>query len=209
MTLHRGKLPTDLQILGIRSLSREDLALIKEKRNVPAVQRFRDPHHRLARLLASGIRPGDAAAQSGYSLARIYILQADPSFQDLIAAYRKDVDRAYVSAEEERYRTATEVNLKALRHINEHFDKADEEGELVPLSRALSVFADTSDRVGLSKKTVNTNINIDFAAKLEAANARSSKARLVEGRCLPTPALPSKNIEPVRSYIEGNLVRKI
>ena len=66
----------------------------------------------------------------GYSLARIYILQADPSFQDLVAAYRKDVHDAFVSAEEERYQIATSVNLKALRHINEHFDKADEEGEL-------------------------------------------------------------------------------
>jgi hypothetical protein len=104
---------------------------------------------------------------------------------------------------------ATEVNLKALRHLNEHFDKADEENELIPISRALAVFADTSDRVGLSKKSTNVNINVDFAAKLESARARSAKSRLVEGRCLPTPALPSKNIESTRSYVEGNLVRKI
>lgn len=210
MTLHRGKLPTDLQILGIRPLSRTDLECIREKRNVPAVQRFRDPHHRLARLLASGVRPAEAATQAGYSLARIYILQADPSFQDLVAAYRKDVQQAYVSAEEERFRTATEVNLKALRHLNEHFDKADEEGELVPISRALAVFADTSDRVGLSKKSTNLNINVDFAAKLEGAIARSAKSRLVEGRRSPPPAPTTLELRPVaRSYIEGNLVRKI
>lgn len=210
MTLHRGRIETKLDILGIRPLSRDDLACVKEKRNVPAVQRFRDPHHRLARLLASGLRPAEAATQVGYSLARIYILQADPSFQDLVAAYRKDVHDAYVSGEEERFRMATEVNLKALRHLNEHFDKADEEGELVPISRALSVFADTSDRVGLSKKSTNLNINVDFAAKLEGAIARSAKSRLVKGRCLPTPALPFQESKPVaRSYIEGNLVRKI
>ena len=209
MTLHRGRIETKLDILGIRPLSRDDLACVKEKRNVPAVQRFRDPHHRLARLLASGLRPAEAATQVGYSLARIYILQADPSFQDLVSAYRKDVHDAYISGEEERFRMATEVNLNALRHLTEHFDKADEEGELVPLSRALSVFADTSDRVGLSKKSTNLNINVDFAAKLEGAIARSAKSRLVEGRCLPTPALPSKTIESTRSYVEGNLVRKI
>ncbi len=210
MTLHRGRFETKLEILGVRPLTRDDLACVKEKRNVPAVQRFRDPHHRLARLLASGLRPAEAATQSGYSLARIYILQADPSFQDLVAAYRKDVHNAYISAEEERHRAATEVNLKALRHLNEHFDKADEEGELIPIGRALAVFADTSDRVGLSKKSTNVNINVDFAAKLEGAIARSANAKLVRGRSLPTPALPSKNPTAApRSYIEGNLVRKI
>ena len=233
MTLHRGKIATNLQILGVRTLSRDDLALIKEKRNVPAVQRFRDPHHRLARLLASGLRPAEAATQVGYSLARIYLLQADPSFQELVAAYRKDVQSAYVSAEEERFRMATEVNLKALRHVNEHFDKADEEGELVPLQRALAVFADTSDRVGLSKKSTNVNINVDFAAKLEAARSRSANARLVgetrsttpgptiiesqaTGTAGSIPATRRTSAErlasrsPVtRSYIEGNLVRKI
>lgn len=211
--LHRGKMASDLQILGIRTLTREDLDCIKEKRNVPVVQRFRDPHHRLARLLASGLRPGEAASQAGYSLARIYILQADPSFQDLVEAYRKDVRDAYVSAEEERHKAATEVNLKALRHLNEHFDKADEEGELIPIGRALAVFADTSDRVGLSKKSLNVNVNIDFAAKLEAARTRSANARLVEGRSLQPPAPQSQPriIEhlPQRTYIEGNLVRKI
>lgn len=207
MTLHRGKIASDLQLGAVRQLTRDDLLCIKEKRNVPAVQRFRDPHHRLARLLASGLRPADAAQQAGYSLARIYILQADPSFQDLVAAYRKDVHDAFVSAEEERYQIATSVNLKALRHINEHFDKAEEEGELVALPRALAVFADTSDRVGLSKKSLNVNVNVDFAKNLERARARSTNARLINGTMLPTPALPSKDSQ--RSYIEGNLVRKI
>ena len=213
MTLHRGKIASDLQILSVRELTRDDLACVKEKRNIPAVQRFRDSHHRLARLIASGLRPNDAAQQSGYSLARIYILQADPSFQNLVAAYRKDVHNAYISAEEERFRMATEVNLKSLRHINEHFDKADEEGELIPISRALAVFADTSDRVGLSKKSTNVNINVDFAAKLESARARSAKARLVGQSESTTPGPPiskPRQIEHIaRTYIEGNLVRKI
>lgn len=191
MPLHRGRISTKLEILGVRELTRDDLACIRGKRDVPAVQRLRDTHHRLARLIASGLRPAQAAAECGFSVARVYVLHADPSFQDLVAAYRKDVNTAYVNSEEERYKMATDVNLKALRHISEHFEKADEEGELVPIGRALAVFADTSDRVGLSKKTVNTNINIDFAARLEKAIQRSTK--VIEH-------------QPV---IEGNLVRKI
>ena len=111
---------------------------------------------------------------------------------------------AYVSAEEERFRMATEVNLKALRTINEHFDKADEDGELIPLSRALSVFADTSDRVGLIKKSVSMNVNVDFAAKLEAARHRS--ARVIDGRVEPQRGLPEPS---THSQVEGKIARRI
>lgn len=138
------------------------------------------------------MRPAQAAAECGFSLARVYVLHADPSFQDLVSVYRKDVHDAYISGEEERYRMANEVNVKALRHINEHFDKADEEGELIPIGRALQVFSDTADRTGLVKKSVQTNINVDFAAKLENARIRSMKV-----------------IEGERTYVEGNLVRRI
>lgn len=184
--MNRGRLRSRLEITEVGELTRDDLALLRVKRTTPVVNRFRDPHHRVARLLAAGLRPKDVAEQCGFTIARIYVLNADPSFQDLIAGYRRDVADAYVSAEEERFRMATEVNLKALRTINEHFDKADEEGELVPLSRALAVFADTSDRVGIMKKSVSMNVNVDFAAKLEAARNRSGK--VIEGRALPAPS---------------------
>jgi hypothetical protein len=220
--LNRGRLLHKLEITAVRELSRDDLEAIREKRTVPVVQRLRDPHHHLARLIASGLRPNDAALQSGYSLARVYTLAADPSFQNLVAEYRKDVHEAYVSGEEERYKTATQVNLKALRHINEHFDKADEEGELIPIGRALQVFSDTADRTGLVKKSVQANINVDFAARLEKAIRKSGQVRTINGRAnpaqntdevrLPPPSsqsVPSRSVQGPRTYIEGNLVRKI
>lgn len=222
MPLHRGRISSKLEITSVRNLRREDLELVKEKRTVPVVKRLRDTHHKLARLIASGLRPAQAAAESGYAIASVYILQADPAFQDLVAAYRKDVHEAYISGEEERYKTATDVNLKALRHINDHFDKADEEGELIPIGRALQVFSDTADRTGLVKKSVQTNINVDFAARLEKAIRKSKDVRLIDGRAnpaqsdgevrLPPPSsssAPSRSVQGPRTYIEGNLVRKI
>lgn len=181
MPLHRGQLRQGiLRIDGVRELTRDDLLCLRDKRSVPAVQRLRDPHHALARAIASGLRPKEAAEQCGFSVARVYVLHSDPSFQDLVASYRKDVHDAFVTSEEERFRMANEVNRKALRTIAEHFDKAEAEGELIPLRSALSVFADTSDRVGLIKKSAQVNINIDYAAKLEAARARSEKVRVIE-----------------------------
>jgi hypothetical protein len=177
--LSRGRLAKPLEIKAIRDLVPDDLLRLRDKRSVLATQRLRDPHHALARLIAAGVRPKDAAAQTGFTISRVYVLHSDPAFKDLVAKYRDDVDQAYVSAEEERYRAATSVNLKALRTIEEHFDIAEETGELVSLDRALRVFSDTSDRTGLVKKSIQTNVNIDFAKNLERAKAARDEARKV------------------------------
>jgi len=198
--LHRGRLPAQALTIGdARELTIDDLACLRDKRTTSSIARMRDPHHRLARLIAAGVRPKEAAEQTGFSISRVYVLHSDPSFKDLVAAYRKDVSDAYISAEEERYRMATEVNLKALRHISEAFDKADEEGELVPLPRALSVFADTSDRVGLMKKSVNFNVNQDFAKNLEAARARSARVLDASPTLAPagTEGAPNKSLRRI------------
>lgn len=175
MTLHRGRLTSLPDIRSIRPLTRDDLEEIKSARTLPIVARFRDPHHRVARLIASGLRPAEVAVATGYSLARIYTLAADPTFQNQVAEYRKDVHTAFISAEEEHYAMATEVNRKALRHIAEAFDAADEANELVPIDKALRVFADTADRVGIQKRSTNVHVNMDFAAKLERAIAERNK----------------------------------
>ena len=187
--LARGRLPAvKLEIGTIRPLVPDDLLCLRQKRTTPNVQRMRDPHHRLARLLATGLRPKDAAEQTGYSIARVYVLHSDPSFMDLIAKYSADVHEAYVSGEEERYRLANEVNVKALRTIAEHFDKADEECELIPLNRALAIFSDTADRTGLVKKSTVTNINVDFAKNLERARQvrDAQRAQVIDGDATET-----------------------
>lgn len=178
--LHRGRLPKTLHIGEIRELSPEDLLRLRDKRSVPVVQRLRDPHHRVARLLAFGLRPAEVAAECGYSLARIYTLQADPSVQDLVAKYRGDVNSSHRNALDEYHAEVNSLNRKSLRCLHEHFDEADEKGELVAFEKALKTFVDTSDRVGISKKTVQTNVNIDFAAKLEKARVvRDAQMKVV------------------------------
>ena len=99
MRLSRGAVAKDRSILAVRELVREDLSALKEKRALgPAVARFRDPHHRLARLFAVGLRYEDICAKSGYSYNRISSLARDPAFQDLIASYRDKVDKAFVQS---------------------------------------------------------------------------------------------------------------
>ena len=65
--------------------------------------------------------------------------------------------------------------VKSERMIAEHLDKADEEGELLPLSQLDTISQGRMDRFGYGKKQTNLNVNVDFAAQLEKARQRSAK----------------------------------
>lgn len=175
MTLHRGRLPAKIEIQGIRELSREDLACLHTPREVPAVQKLRDPHHNLARLIASGLRIADAAERAGYSVARARVLHADPTFQDLVQQYRGQVNEAWAAAQDDVQRLMVTNVLKAERQIAERLEKADEEGETLPVRELIAISRDGMDRIGYGKKSTNVNVNVDFAAKLERAIQRSAK----------------------------------
>lgn len=161
-----------------RILTREDLACLAEKRPaLPAVTRMRDPHHRLARLIAMGHKVKTAAELAGYSYQRVMNLMPDPGFKELIAQYRKVVNEEYKEAVDEFYFTAVSNMTKAERQIAEHFDRSDEEQELLPLKDLVAIASDGKDRFGYEKKKQQTNLNInaDFASMLEKAIARSGK----------------------------------
>src|SRR5258707_526632 len=126
MPLHRGKISTKPEILSVRPLTREDLALVIEKRAdgegrpiQGAVRRFRDPHHRVARLFASGLRMNEVVERCGYSYQRVHTLSTDPAFQELIAKYREKVDAAFVANADEFYEQATANMRMAERQIPE------------------------------------------------------------------------------------------
>jgi hypothetical protein len=113
-------------------------------------------------------------AKTGYSEGRISTLHADPTFQELIATYRKQVDAAFVASIDEYFEVATSNMLVAERMIAEKLIKAEEEDDLPSFKDLHSISRDAADRFGYGKKTTNVNVNIDFAAKLERARSRSS-----------------------------------
>lgn len=170
-------------IVGVRDLTRDDLALLDKPRDQPLVTRLRDPHHRLARLIASGLRQGEAAHLAGYSQDRACILMKDPTFTNLVESYRNMASESFVKAQDEFHEMAVSNMLKAERHIAERIEQKEEEGELLSVREALAISRDAADRFGYGKKTTNVNVNVDFAARLERASRRS-----VEVRALPVPS---------------------
>src|SRR6266403_1057096 len=195
VALHRGKISTKPEILSVRPLTREDLGLILEKRAdgegrpiQGAVRRFRDPHHRVARLFAAGLRVQEVADRSGYSYQRVHTLSTDPAFQELIAKYREKVDAAFIANADEFYEQATSNMRMAERQIAERLEAAeDEDGSPIPLKTLVDISGDRMDRFGYGKRQTNLNVNADFASLLEKAIARSGKT--IEATAIPSPRL--------------------
>src|SRR5258706_3348681 len=191
MTLHRGKISTKPEILKVRPLTREDLALVLDKRAdgegrpvVGAVQRFRDPHHRVARLFASGLRLSEVVERCGYSYQRVHTLSTDPTFQQLVAKYREKVDEAFVANADEFYDLATANMRKAETMIAERLEKAEEEEIDLPLKTLVDISGDRMDRFGYGKRQANLNVNAYFASLLEKAIQRSGKT--IEATAIPS-----------------------
>src|SRR6266403_2988243 len=205
VALHRGKISTKPEILSVRPLTREDLGLILEKRAdgegrpiQGAVRRFRDPHHRVARLFAAGLRVQEVADRSGYSYQRVHTLSTDPAFQELIAKYREKVDASFVANADEFYEQATSNMRMAERQIAERLEAAEEEDIDLPLKTLIDISGDRMDRFGYGKRQTNLNVNADFASLLEKAIQRSGKT--IEATATPSPRLaPPRDCLPLAS----------
>lgn len=174
---------------GVRELSQQDVATL-EHGTSPAAKALRDSHHRLARMIALGLRGEELLETSGYSAGRISVLKADPAFQDLIAHYRNMVNEGYLEAADEYYRTVSANRAISARRIN---DKLADDDEDIPLRTLLAIHSDAADRTGYPKRSVAVNVNVDFAAKLEKAVQRSKTVRQIESKVLePAEGIPTK-----------------
>ena len=192
-TLHRGRLAKTPRVVGVRPLTREDMLVLKQPRppqNRPKA--MRETHHRLARLVAAGLRPEAILAQTGFSSTRLLQLRGDPAFQELVAIYKEKVDEAFISGIDEFYETSTSNMLRAERMIEEHLDEADESGEKVSLKTLMALTADRADRFGYGKKSTQRNENVDFAALMEQIARKSGRSNVIDAR----PTFASARLVP-------------
>lgn len=138
--------------------------------------KLRESHHSVARLLALGMSHQDAADRTGYSYNRIQQLSEAPAMKELVAKYRSKLDDSFALSADEYHTLLFSNMVAAERHISDQIAELDEVGELLPISKALAIARDGADRLGYGKKRESTvNINLDFAARLEGAIARSGK----------------------------------
>lgn len=185
----RGRAAKPVVAAELRRLEASDIALLATEKGVkaPSITKLRDSHHALARCLASGLRPAEASIVTGYSNSRISILQADPTFAELVEFYRSVETEALADLQR---RMAT-MALDALQELH---DRLLEDPEKISSSMLLEVIKTMADRTGNgpSSKSTQVSINVNLAERLEAARRR---AGLIEGIALPQT--PSINEEPV------------
>jgi hypothetical protein len=170
-----GRRPERPAIGTVRELT---LAEVKgsPRARIDPVKRFRDSHHRMAMLFASGLRVRDVAELTGYSLSRVSVMHNTPAFQSLIGDDRKIEVEAHKDALTEMNRLILSNGMKAERKLADKLDDDDENEEL-SVRELISIARDAADRVGLSKRTVQTNVDVDFAAVLDRALSRSASVR--------------------------------
>lgn len=137
-----GRVRTPLVVTSVRELSEADFELLAAgERGITAspIKRITDRHHSLARLLAAGTSDLEAAAITGYTPARVTILKQSPAFQDLLALYRKDVDRIFVGVLE----NMAGLSRDALMELR---DRLEEDPKKFSNRELLRVLTDMTDR---------------------------------------------------------------
>lgn len=156
-----------------RELDMDDVASLLGERGVqaPQIKEFRERHHALARLIAEGKRPGEAALICRYSQSRMSVLLADPAFKELVAHYQELVNEEFVDFQAK----LAELALDAASILQSRMeDRPDDLSDALVL-QIVQVGADRTGH-GPSQK-VEHNHKIGLADRLMSANARIANAK--------------------------------
>lgn len=199
----KGRVAKDWTLGPIRELTRPELEILKEPRKGNTVQSLKDSHHRVARLCAMGLRRADIVEQSGYGYGRVSALLKDPAFQNLIAEYRKEITASAREQMDEYHSMLTGNMIRAERLIADKLEAAEtEEGISIPTRDLIAIARDAADRTGYGKKQTNVNVNVDLAAQLEKARARSARVIPVAR----APAIAPTNAPLVQSGQQAQIL---
>ena len=166
-------------ISSVRPLTTEDLAFLRTGHaTIDPIKRIRDRHHHIAWLLALGRSHKDIAAEVHLNPERISIYLRDPTFSELIARYREEIAESRRQHTDDFVAKATETMKLAEAEVQKRIESDPDSVHIRDLNR---IAADRMDRFGYGKHTTSEtrNINVNFAAKLEAAIERSRKT--IEG----------------------------
>jgi len=154
---------------------------------VNLVQQFRESHHRIAQMLAMGCTPSFIRQHTGVSHRRLTLLQADPTFNELIVHYEQKTKEIFEETQQTYADLMSSNMLSGERHVRDHFEQAEDNGELIPILTANRISQDRADRLGFGKNST-VQVKHDFASLLDRAIARSTK--VIEHD--PAPGLDSR-----------------
>lgn len=174
----------------------------------PPLKKLRESHHKLARLLAQGYTPHECHLLTGFCKSRISILQADPSFIDLVAYYRDLVQDIFVDTVD-RMKQLTDDAIGILQ------ERIVEDPDSISDSLALEIITKIGDRAGFSpvSKSAVVHLPVDEFAlsqiKSKVRDRESGKVKEITKteNCVEYKISETVSREPERvSSGEGSLV---
>lgn len=173
--------PRSPYIEAVRPMVKDDLQTLREPSARVRIAKLRDTHHIMARLIVSGLNNIEIANELGYSISRVAFLRNSPAMIELCARYRGEDHEEWRKDRDQYYQYVRQLGLKSARKMVEKLD-ADDENEVseIPFRDLQKIFDSSADRVGYHRKSTKENINLNFAAQLEAAIERSRKVTVID-----------------------------
>lgn len=144
--------------------------------NTPTIKNIRATHHRIARLIAIGMKDTQIAAICNCSPNRLSHFRNDPAAQQLIAFYTEEVGDAF----HDFVRTANDMSMDFMHELGERLERSPESFTPATLLEAVRTLADRSGN-GAQSKTVNVNVNLGMGDRLRLAAKRAQEARRIGG----------------------------
>jgi hypothetical protein len=176
----------------VRALREEDIGLLDAPRPTAkpqgnAIKRLGDRHHALARYIAQGYKPAEAAFLSTYAVATVHSLLANPAFKELVEWYRSGETR------DMRTNFARLIGLSADASdvLQDRLEGAPEE---ISTPQLIEIIKLGNDRTGNGPVSgnVTVSINANIADKMK-------KARELARAAADTQDLELTAIEVTRS----------
>lgn len=150
------------------------------------IERFRESHHAVARMLAAGMSPNMVRQRTGRSIRSLTLLMQDPSFRELVAVYSERIEEKWDEHVDQYLDLGMGNMIRAESLIRDKLEADDE----VPITVLDRISQGRADRFGYSKNST-LRVEHDFSSALDRAIARSDKAKLVNGQASELPPVPA------------------
>jgi len=203
----RGKTPAALFHAYERDLNESDISLLlsapSRETTTPSINKLKQSHHALARLIAEGRPHVEVAAITGYSQSRISLLMDDPAFAELVGFYSGQVAEVYLNV----HQRLASLGLDALEELHDRLN--DPEAPDFSNRELQDIVALTFDRAGYGPRSTQVNefkFSIDgllSAVKDEVRTRQHGSIKTLDARPnqpqAPSDLGPEEGADPISS----------
>jgi len=147
--------------------------ILPGQENILSIDQMRTRQHRIAQLLASGLKETTVARMVGFTQGYISNLKRSPAFVELMAHYSAEVQDQFAGFVER----AGELSERLVDELSTRLDEKPEAFSINQILEAVKTLADRSGNAPVAR-SLNVNTNVDLGTKLAAARARALAAEV-------------------------------